>query len=305
MKKFNAKLLLFGEYGLMFGAMALGIPFSRLSGSLEFAEKSLDTDEIETSRIEIERFISYFEHHGLNQKLNFSLNLKEIKNDLAKGLYFKSDIPPQYGVGSSAALCAAIYDRYGHFHEDLSEVRNKKNILNVLKNDFSEMEAYFHGKSSGFDPLVSFINHSVLYDGKIIQLPEMNIKTPGFSIYLVDTETLSLTAPLVNLFVKQMNDPKFEQHFREDFIPANDLSIQYFLKGNTDDFFQQLKLLCQFQLEYFPMMFPDKFLEFAQSSLANDVPVKLLGSGGGGFLLAFVKDGLQLPETVKSFKVGN
>jgi mevalonate kinase len=303
MKKFNAKLLLFGEYGLMFGAKALAIPYSRLSGSLGFAEDGAETEDVQTSRIEIERFISYFEHHGLNQKLNFPLNLAEIKNDLAKGLYFKSDIPPQYGVGSSAALCAAVYDRYGHFHEDLGEVKNKKNILNVLKDDFSEMEAYFHGKSSGFDPLVSFINHSVLYDGKIIQLPENNIKTQGFSIYLVDTETQSLTAPLVNLFIKQMNDPKFEQHFRDDFLPANDLSIQHFLKGNTDDFFQQLKLLCQFQLEHLPMMFPDRFLAFAQTSLDNNIPIKLLGSGGGGFLLAFVRDGLQLPGNIKSFEV--
>lgn len=305
MKKFNAKLLLFGEYGLMFGAKALAIPFPRFNGSLEFAEEGADTEEMKTSRMEIERFVSYFLHHRLNAKMNFPLNLDDVKADLGKGLYFRSDIPLQYGVGSSGALCAAIYDRYGHFHEDLGELRNKKNFLKVLKEDFSEMEAYFHGKSSGFDPLVSFINHSVLYDGKAIHLTESKLKMKGFSIFLVDTETESLTAPMVNSFIKKMEDPGFEKQFNDEFLPANDQSIRYFLDGNTDDFFKQLKLLCRFQLDHFPNMFPGSFLDFAKNSLAHNLPVKLLGSGGGGFLLAFVRDGLQLPGNVKSFKLGS
>ena len=301
MKKFNAKLLLFGEYGLMYGAKALAIPFSRFSGNLEFFGGE-PSEDIKNSQLEIDRFVSFFDHHELNKKMNFPIRLDEIKKDLSVGLYFNSDIPLQYGVGSSGALCAAIYDQYGHYHEDL-DARDKRNILSVLKNDFAGMEAYFHGRSSGFDPLVSFIGRPVLLNGKVISLQKTDMQNSGFSVWLIDTGIRSSTAPLVNSFVAKMEDAGFEERFRNEFLSTNDLAIQSFLNGNTDELFQQLKLISKFQSIHFAEMIPANYRKFVNDALGKNTPVKLLGSGGGGFLLAFVRDGLQLPEKVKSLKV--
>lgn len=302
MKKFNAKLLLFGEYGLMYGAKALAVPFSRFKGSLEFAEEA-GGDEFKTSQLELDRFVSYFSHHQLNKSMNFPLDLNEVKRDLAKGLYFNSDIPLQYGVGSSGALCASIYEYYGQYHADLDGVRDTKNLLSVLKNDFAVMESYFHGKSSGFDPLVSFINRPVLLAGKDIQLPSSEIKTPGFSVHLLDTRVRSSTAPLVRLFMDKMKTADFNQKFTTEFLSANDLAIQSFLSGNKEQLFKQLQLISQFQLDNLKEMIPVPMCEALQKLVAIGIPVKLLGSGGGGYLLAFVPEGAVLPEKLKSLQV--
>lgn len=303
MKKFNAKLLLFGEYGLMFGAKALAVPFFRFCGSLEFAENNEKPEEVKASQLEIDHFVSFLRHQGVNQSMNFPLELDQIKTDLSNGLYFKSDIPLQYGVGSSAALCAALYDHYGHCHNEFEDVRGKKNLLAMLKHDFAAMEAYFHGKSSGFDPLVSFMNRPVLLDGEQILLPETHLKTPGYSVFLIDTKVRSSTAPLVRLFVEKMKGADYKNRFQNEFLVANDAAINAFLDRNTKELFQQLQVLSAFQLHYFSEMIPDTFRLKIEALLEQNIPVKLLGSGGGGYLLAFVKDGAKLDIDLTAMKV--
>ena len=44
--------------------------------------------------------------------MNFRLD--ELKRDIDKGMYFDSSIPQGYGVGSSGALVAAVYDKYAN-----------------------------------------------------------------------------------------------------------------------------------------------------------------------------------------------
>jgi mevalonate kinase len=39
-----------------------------------------------------------------------TFDLAELKNDVETGMYFDSSIPQGYGVGSSGALVAAIYE---------------------------------------------------------------------------------------------------------------------------------------------------------------------------------------------------
>jgi mevalonate kinase len=91
---FNSKLLLFGEYGLMFGAKALSVPFDRFSGFLDF-----DTNRSHlASSAEIRKFFEHLKTGDDRQKLHFSFDLESLKKDLEKGLYFNSTIPQQYGV---------------------------------------------------------------------------------------------------------------------------------------------------------------------------------------------------------------
>ena len=51
----------------------------------------------------------------ISQNLNTNLvefDLDAFSNDIEGGMYFDSSIPQGYGVGSSGALVASIYDRY-------------------------------------------------------------------------------------------------------------------------------------------------------------------------------------------------
>ena len=165
------------------------------------------------------------------------------------------------------------------------------------------MESYFHGKSSGFDPLASFINRPVVLSGSAITLPVFSAPKSGYSVYLIDTTIQSSTSPLVRLFMEKMKNPEFEQQFKDVFIPANKLSVNDFLSGNSQELFEQLKLISNFQIENMREMIPGNFRPKIETLLEQNIPVKLLGSGGGGYLLAFVPDRKKLPAELKSLQV--
>ncbi|MBN2236987.1 MAG: hypothetical protein JW729_05475, partial [Bacteroidales bacterium] len=147
---FYGKILLFGEYSVIFNSMALTIPYTHFKGQLSFISnyKYTDFEWAKESNISILEFSDYLEKLAEEGELLCSINIKRLKADIARGLYFESTIPQGYGVGSSGALVAAIYDEYAE--EKIQSDRNlsKKGIFK-LKSIFAQMESYFHGKSSG------------------------------------------------------------------------------------------------------------------------------------------------------------
>ena len=48
----------------------------------------------------------------LDKHLPTHYDLQQLRADLAAGWYLASDIPVGYGLGSSAALCVAVFERY-------------------------------------------------------------------------------------------------------------------------------------------------------------------------------------------------
>ncbi|MDO9614430.1 MAG: hypothetical protein Q7J86_07870, partial [Bacteroidota bacterium] len=210
---FNSKLLLFGEYGLMFGAKALSVPFDRFSGFLDF-----DSDQShQESTTEIRKFYEHLKTGDDSQKLHFPFDLESLKTDIEKGLYFNSTIPQQYGVGSSGALVAALFSRYAE-----SSVPEAELTPELLKVDFSMLESYFHGKSSGIDPLISFLNCPLLIDSKkMIHPAKINLAETDLSFALIDTGTTGATSPLVQHFIERYNFPEFKLAFGKQFIPDN------------------------------------------------------------------------------------
>lgn len=301
MRKISAKILLFGEYGLLYGADALAIPFPKFSGALKIAVDKNDKTNQE-SQSELQQFYSTFEAANLNNRLHFPLKLDLLEKDLQEGLYFDSDIPVQYGLGSSGALCAALFENYSSFQKNENESYDKK-LLQNLKDDFSLLESGFHGRSSGIDPLVSFINRPILFSPEKIQLPEIKIPENDFLVFLIDTKMKSSTAPLVSLFNQKMENPQFKKRFENDFLPANNAAIQSCLKGNKQELFLHLKQISAFQSEHFSEMIPESFKNFFKNSTKNNTPVKLLGSGGGGFLLAFAKNESDLPKDFLKLRI--
>lgn len=280
-EKFNSKLLLFGEYGLMYDAMALSVSFERFSGFLDF---DTDGSHAESSG-EIQKFWEYWRNAESFQKLNFPFDLNQLDTDLKKGLFFSSNIPQQYGVGSSGALVAALFSRYAD-----GAVRKDEIDIDFLRADFALLESYFHGRSSGVDPLISFLNMPLMIDSKKkVQKLDFDLKQTGLTVALIDTETTGATGPLVQHFIERFNYPKFRKVFESQYIPANNGCIESILNGNKPDFFSNLKKLIRFELEHFQRMFTDDFQSVIEEALNEKVFIKLLGSGGGGFLIAFAE----------------
>jgi len=287
---FNAKILLFGEYGMIFNAMALSVPFTKFSGRLDFSSNESDRQSSE----EIRKFYEYLKGKPVNRKLNFPFGLEKMGNDIINGLYFKSSIPQQYGVGSSGALVAALFSKY-----TIHSIPENQPVPELLKADFALLESYFHGKSSGMDPLISFLNQPLLIDsGNNVQKVNFDLNESGLAISLVDTKTTGATGPLVQHFLDQYYSIEFKNTVDSWLIPINNTCIESLLNSDKKAFFNALEKLIHFQLEYFRRMIPENFHSIIQEALEEKVFIKLLGSGGGGFLIAFAES----PNVMEKWK---
>jgi len=288
---FNSKFLLFGEYGLIYDAMALSVPFPKFSGFLDFDK---DHSHLE-SNAEIQKFYEFLKSLDSSQTLHFSFDLERLKNDLGEGLFFNSNIPPQYGLGSSGALVAALFSKYA-FPSDLGNNLSPE----ILKANFSVLESYFHGKSSGLDPLISYLNKPILVDSKKQICPiEFDLYKSGLAMALIDTKTTGATGPLVKHFIDLFNLPEFTQAFEDQFIPANNGCIECLLNGDKSNFFLHLEKLVRFQVYHFHEMIPAGFHRVISFAHCEKVYIKLLGSGGGGYLLAFAESNDVLDQWSK------
>lgn len=295
---FFAKILLFGEYGIIKNSKGISIPLNLYSGSLDI-DKSL-SEKIESSNEQIKSFYDYLKLKFDNDEFNF----KTFKSDIDDGLYFKSSIPIGYGVGSSGALVAAVYDKYS-----LKKIKIKKKIdtekIIFLKNIFSKMESFFHGESSGLDPVSSYLSSPILIKSKkeieTISIPKQ-IKNGNQGFFLVDTRESSNTRILVDKFLESMKDNEFEKLFKNEFVEFSNSCIDDFLDSNFNSLQKNIKKLSKFTYYNFKAMIPEQFDSIWSKGLkTDDYFLKLCGSGGGGFILGFSLNLVKSKEILKDY----
>lgn len=295
---FYGKIILFGEYGIIFDSMALTIPFTHFHGELSFNNrynkyKYTDFDFANNSNVQLEAYSSYLKKLIETKQLDIEFDFGRFIRDLDNGLYFESSIPQGFGLGSSGALVASLYSQYAYNKIEGGRSVSKEDTLK-LKQIFSKMESFFHGKSSGIDPLNSYIQFPLLIKSKTdietVGIPR-NKADENSAIFLINTGKPGKTEPLVNLFLEDCNKPDYLHVINNKYIPLNNTCINNLISGDLDEFFINLKKLSELQFEYFPNMIPDKFKQVWQDGNAsNDFNLKLCGSGGGGYLLGFTPD---------------
>lgn len=288
----NAKILLFGEHSLMLNSMALSIPFARFGGTLVI-DNDFDSNLIHrSSNAEIRKFAAYLSDIYSKEEQLFTFTIEQLLVDLESGLYFDSNIPQGYGLGSSGALIAALFIEYGERINP--EDYPKDSYMDNLKKYFGILESYFHGKSSGLDPLISYLNKPVLITGKgRMESPflDMHSATGKGAIFLIDSEQTGDTEPLVSHFRALYEQPGFKTFIDEKYIPAVNTSIENFISGNTDELLDSLQRLSAFQMDKLSWMIPETMYEIWTRGLATgDYYLKICGSGGGGMMLGFTGD---------------
>lgn len=295
---FYAKILLFGEYGIIENSQGLTLPYSFYKGTLKFSD--LKSEFEKKSNQQLLKFANFLSTTELpeNFKINTSLFIQEIN----KGLFFDSNIPQGYGVGSSGALVAAIFDRYSEQKYD-AETISKEELIS-LKAVFATMENYFHGKSSGIDPLICYMNLPILIENKEsvnkVELPESNAQKGA--IFLLDSGAVGETGPMVQIFFEKMKTEGFRKTLKEEFIRYNNACIEAFLKKEMNPFFKNLKNLSLWAYEHFRPMIPENTFNAWKKGLdTNAYYLKLCGSGGGGYILGFTKDYEKAQEMLKDF----
>jgi mevalonate kinase len=287
---FYGKILLFGEYGIIQDSMGLSIPHNAYRGFLTFDKSS---DSWQKSNEHLGAFANYLEEKLDSGELDVDFHIAPFQKDLQNGLNFDSSIPTGFGVGSSGALVAAVYNKYAV--SPLSkETKPSGEDIKELKRIFSIMESYFHGKSSGLDPLICYLNLPVLIRSKnhmdTVGMPE-NAEQGKGAIFLINSGKPGETEPMVNIFMEKMKHEGFRNMLKKEFKKYNDLCIEAFLNRDVKPLFNNLKKLSSLLFANFKPMIPDGMHQMWQEGLeSNDYYLKLCGSGGGGYFLGFAED---------------
>tara|TARA_R110002020_G_scaffold109370_3_gene252995 strand:+ start:1317 stop:2255 length:939 start_codon:yes stop_codon:yes gene_type:complete len=288
---FYSKILLFGEYGIIKDSKGLSIPYNFYKGALKVSDDL--SAESQKSNESLKRFADYLENLQQEKPELVTFDIERLKQDVAEGMYFDSTIPQGYGVGSSGALVASIYDKYAFDKITVLENLTRDKLLK-LKKVFGEMESFFHGKSSGLDPLNSYLSLPILInstdDIEPAGIPSQTVDGKG-AVFLLDSGIVGETAPMVNIFMENMKQEGFRKMLKDQFVKHTDACVEDFLKGDVKSLFGNVKQLSKTVLSHFKPMIPAKFHELWQNGLeSNDYYLKLCGSGGGGYILGFTED---------------
>jgi mevalonate kinase len=301
---FYSKILLFGEYGIIRDSKGLSIPYNSYNGALK--SNGAQTAEALQSNANLAKFANYLEQLQVDQPQLVQFDITALNADIAQGLYFDSSIPQGYGVGSSGALVAAIYHKYAFDKITVLENLTREKLL-TLKTIFGQMESFFHGKSSGLDPLNSYLSIPILIHSKdnleATGIPSQSTSGKG-AVFLLDSGIVGETAPMVTLFMENLKDQGFRKMLKNKFVKYTDACVENFLGGDLKSLFTNTKKLSQVVLQNFKPMIPEQFHGLWQKGLdTNDYYLKLCGSGGGGYILGFTEDLEKAKLALKDYKL--
>jgi mevalonate kinase len=153
------------------------------------------------------------------------------------------------------------------------------------------MESWFHGTSSGIDPLCIYFNLPLVIEGngKITTWRIENIGKSGLQVFLLDTGVTGNTGKLVTDFRKKLLSQSLNESFKKQYIPLVNEIVDEFREGRPG--YDSLVQLSLFQWRIFHEMIPESFWRVWEFGFNWEYFIcKLLGSGGGGYILGFTLD---------------
>lgn len=277
---YPSKIMLSGEYGAVVGGSALTIPFHRFRAKIRAVSDTPPgkEDEVQQSLKYIQLLYQYIHSlpegtfHAPPDMDKFAENLHTYWVDL--------NIPIGYGLGSSGAVSAAIYDLFFPASRSLT--------LEEQKEDLASIESYFHGKSSGVDALTCHSRSALRFQatGTIEKAKFDPTDIPGgYRFFLLDSGEKFDTSPLVQHFLSQLEDPGFKRSFEEEYLPLNQKLIETLLGERDADPGLLVRLLSDYQFNHLTKMIPEKMLDvWIEGQVSNEYYLKLNGSGGGFML---------------------
>lgn len=271
---YPSKILIAGEYTVLNGSGALVIPYK--SSFIQWNKEGQQRDK------HLMAFFDYLSKHGV---LKDFFDLSQMRTSIEESWYLEGNIPMGYGLGSSGAMTAAVWDRF-RLRETLE--MSVEETLEVFK----MMENFFHGKSSGLDPLVSFYQLPVYArDEKIELLKEFDLDSMlPIGLELLDSGWSRQTQKGVNWFQQQRQHQDFRELI-DDMSKINQRIIESMIKRDTITFEECWKRISQITMQSFRPLIPDPVYNIWKEGLQSETYyVKLCGAGGGGYFLVYCND---------------
>lgn len=281
--KFPSKVLLYGEYGLLFGSDGLALPYRQYLGQLDTLNEETE-EQYGVSHNSLESFSSYISNLTDAKLVELNLDRQKLALDREKKLYFKSNIPIGEGLGSSGALCAAFYDRYRLENQNLTYFN--------LKEIFSFMEGFFHGKSSGIDPLISYLNRPVLINQKkeIIPIDLTDIlDNSEFQFFLFRSGISRCGGVIIEKFMDFLNCAERTKVIAP-FVSLIHEAVKAVENKELKTIIQATHQISCLQLEFFKNLIAEEVGNLWEIGLRQNLfYMKLCGAGSGGHYLGLLK----------------
>lgn len=267
-KFFPAKVLLFGEHRVLRGAPALAVPYHGLGASWHFGEP---TDAV----------LSSFATFLLKELGDDRFDKAKLARDVEAGIQLSTSIPFGYGLGSSGAVCAAFWDRY-HLTPALPY------SISELQQLLARMESFFHGQSSGIDPLVSYLDQPLQIIAN--ESPRRCTLAAGWRphFFLLDTGQSRRSGALIGQFIKQYDlDQGWSKSVEKQWGKADSVCQEALLKGDFELLAKAFRALSEAQLQLAPFLVPEKV---QAQCLGESYALKVCGAGGGGYMLGLTNN---------------
>lgn len=272
--------MLTGEYGVILGGSALTIPFGIFT-TRPRRMKEVPPGMAEQAAISNQSVQDLYHYLVRLPEDNFKARFnKKLFEEYSGDLWYESSIPEGYGLGSSGALAACLYNQFFEYSDSLT--------MEEQRHDLVLIESYFHGRSSGVDALTCFRKAPLYFreDGTITEVKlDLSDLPMKYRFFLLDSHTRFDTAPLVGYFLEQMKDEKFETRIREEYLRMNQRLIDALLGLEKTDPGLIFRVISDFQYNHFRKMIPDHMLDpWIEGQVSNEYYLKLNGSGGGYLL---------------------
>lgn len=286
--KFPAKVLLFGEHTILRGSRALAMPFwGKYSKWQEGGTRQ--------QQVDLFALVGYLEEHFPN-----AFDTQQFRQDLAAGMYLFSSIPVGYGLGSSGAVCVAVFTNYATAYgkEQLASEGSK-----VF---FAKLESFFHGKSSGTDPLLIYLQQTLqLFPDGSFEKATIAPLPSNWKLFLMDTGHSRQTAPLVQYFLQRFDqDQDFRQLAQAQWIAPTNQAIDALLEGQTETIWTAFRAISQFQFDHLPPMILPSITGIWQQGLNdNNYLLKICGAGGGGYCLGISRNWAKTQVLLKNWPI--
>lgn len=290
----GAKIILVGEHAVVYGTPAIALPFNGVKTIVEIF-KTEDEITIES------RFHNGYLKDGSNTILGMQQLIYYLLDQFKKpkfGLHFKvtSNIEPQRGLGSSAALSVATTRAlFDVFNQELSNE-------DLIKFSMYS-EKIYHSNPSGLD-IYTIVYQKPIWFVRNEGFKALNINFKGY-LLIIDTKMMSQT----KLAVKHVASLKIKnpQLVENIFLKINDITNQTKKYLETDEISKLASLLNLNQQLLNELGVSNDTLEKTISS-AKEYGVlgaKITGGGMGGCIIGITSDLKAAKEVIKKFKKEN
>ena len=120
-----------------------------------------------------------------------------------------------------------------------------------VREELAAMEGYFHGQSSGMDPLVSLMRSPVLRESGNYYVLSNHILPADLVVFLIDSRSNRATGKLVEAYLNKCDDPVYTRECILPLVQSVDHAISFMLELQMPLLWENSQLISQIQFKYF------------------------------------------------------